>query len=89
MWDVLSGDFDPQLSAEACYQNVIKNAKQGSIIVFHDSMKSADKLYSVLPRVLEYFTLRGFTFKVLDPLELHPASGQLMYEQFDGLTVNH
>jgi peptidoglycan/xylan/chitin deacetylase (PgdA/CDA1 family) len=81
MWDVLSGDFDPQLSAEACYQNVIKNTRQGSIIVFHDSLKSEKKLHSVLPRVLEYFTIQGYNFKALESSELIPASGQLMYEE--------
>ncbi len=67
LWDVLSGDFDPFLSAEACYQNVIQNARKGSIIVFHDSLKSSEKLNIVLPRVLEYFTKKGYTFKALDP----------------------
>ncbi len=81
MWDVLSGDFDPKLSAEACYQNVIKNTRQGSIIVFHDSLKSYKKLQSVLPRVLEYFTIQGYNFKALDPMELVPASGQMVYEE--------
>ena len=49
MWDVLSGDFDPYLSKEDCYQNVIQNATKGSIIVFHDSLKSKEKLQYVLP----------------------------------------
>lgn len=81
MWDVLSGDFDPQLSAHACYQNVIKNTREGSIIVFHDSLKSVDKLYSVLPKVLEYFTLQGYNFKAIEPLDLLPASRQLIYSE--------
>ncbi len=68
MWDVLSGDFDPCISADACFQNVIKNTQSGSIIVLHDSIKSASKLYKVLPQILEYYTIRGFEFKALDPL---------------------
>src|SRR5690349_7808323 len=40
MWDVLSGDFDVKLSAEACSLNVIRNAQPGSIVVFHDSEKA-------------------------------------------------
>ena len=63
MWSVLSGDFDSKLSAENCYLNVVRNAKPGSIIVFHDSEKSYEKLRIVLPRVLEYFSKRGFEFK--------------------------
>ena len=65
MWTVLSGDFDERITAERCYQNVIKNAKRGSIVVFHDSVKAFSKLQVVLPRVLEFFSTRGFQFKSL------------------------
>ena len=62
MWDVLSGDFDPKISKEQCLQNVIKNSGNGSIIVFHDSLKAKTKLRFVLPRVLEHFHKLGFEF---------------------------
>ncbi|MCX2583282.1 polysaccharide deacetylase family protein [Pedobacter sp. MR22-3] len=65
MWDVLSGDFDIKLSPEKCYQNVIKHTENGSIIVFHDSLKAFDRLEYALPRVLKYFTGKGFTFSTL------------------------
>lgn len=65
MWDVLSGDFDINLSPEKCYQNVIKHTENGSIIVFHDSLKAFDRLAYALPRVLAYFTEKGFTFASL------------------------
>jgi len=65
MWDVLSGDFDQNISEEVCYQNVIKNVQNGSIVVFHDSKKAFKKLGYTLPKVLKYFTERGYTFKPL------------------------
>lgn len=65
MWDVLSGDFDQNITAEQCYQNVIQNLKPGSIIVFHDNVKSFKTLKSVLPRVLEYCLSQGLTSKAL------------------------
>ncbi|MEN8124921.1 MAG: polysaccharide deacetylase family protein [Bacteroidota bacterium] len=65
MWDILSGDFDRNLSKEQCLQNVIQNTQKGSIIVFHDSEKAFDKLQYVLPKALEYFTKKGFVFKVV------------------------
>ena len=65
MWDVLSGDFDTQLSPEKCYQNVIKHTENGSIIVFHDSLKAFDRLSYALPKVLAYFSEKGFTFSTL------------------------
>lgn len=65
MWDVLSGDFDINLAPEKCYQNVIKNAGNGSIIVFHDSLKAFERLKYTLPKVLEYFSEKGFQFSSL------------------------
>ena len=65
MWDVLSGDFDTGISKEKCLQNVLKNAKSGSIIVFHDSQKAFERLQYALPAVLETFKKKGFCFKAL------------------------
>jgi len=44
MWDVLSKDYDQSVSPEICLDNVIKNTSQGSIIVFHDSLKAQKNL---------------------------------------------
>lgn len=65
MWDVLSGDFDQSLSKELCLELTIKNIKNGSIVVFHDSDKSFKNLDYVLPKVLEHFTKEGYEFKSL------------------------
>ena len=65
MWDVLSGDFDLSIKPENCYLNVINNAKPGSVIVFHDSLKSLLVLKYTLPKVLQYFSEKGFQFKQL------------------------
>jgi peptidoglycan-N-acetylglucosamine deacetylase len=63
MWDVLSADFDQRLSAERCAQNVIRNARSGSIVVFHDSAKAFDRLQTALPSVLEHFAGQGYRFE--------------------------
>jgi peptidoglycan/xylan/chitin deacetylase (PgdA/CDA1 family) len=65
MWDVLSGDFDRQLSPEKCLKNVLKHTENGSIIVFHDSLKAWERLEYVLPKALEYWRNEGYTFGVL------------------------
>ncbi|MBK5209139.1 MAG: polysaccharide deacetylase family protein [Flavobacteriaceae bacterium] len=67
MWDVLSADFDPAVSNEKCLENVIRNIQNGSIIVFHDSVKASEKLKFVLPKVLEYYSYLGFEFSPLTP----------------------
>ena len=63
MWSVLSGDFDETITSEQCYLNVIRNAKAGSIILFHDSQKASLKIKELLPKVLHYFTQNGFSFE--------------------------
>ena len=65
MWNVLSGDFDEKITRENCYLNVVNNTGPGSIVVFHDSLKALPRLQYALPRVLEYFTQKGFQFKTL------------------------
>jgi peptidoglycan/xylan/chitin deacetylase (PgdA/CDA1 family) len=65
MWEVISGDFDMKLSPENCLNNVLKNSKPGSIVVFHDSIKASANLKEVLPKVLEYFHQKGFEFKAI------------------------
>lgn len=66
MWDVLSGDFDRSISPEQCLDNVIQNAGNGSIVVFHDSMKAWDNLRFALPKVLDHFSNLDFRFEALD-----------------------
>jgi peptidoglycan/xylan/chitin deacetylase (PgdA/CDA1 family) len=67
MWDVLSGDFDIDLSPEACLQNVLKHTEAGSIIVFHDSLKAYDRVKYVLPMALEVWSKAGYSFCPLTP----------------------
>ena len=63
MWEVLSGDFDTTIKPENCYLNVVKNAGPGSIVVFHDSLKALSNVQYTLPKVLEYFSAKGFQFQ--------------------------
>lgn len=65
MWDVLSGDFDQTITKERCLKNVLNHTQAGSIIVFHDSVKAADRMQYALPRVLEYYAKKGFAFSPL------------------------
>jgi len=63
MWSVLSGDFDINITPEKCLENVLKNTKSGSVIVFHDSEKAFERLQYTLPAVLKYFSEKGFCFE--------------------------
>ena len=65
LWDVLSYDWDKTVSEEVCLKNVISAAKEGSIIVFHDSIKASENLKYALPKVLQYYSEKGYEFKAL------------------------
>ena len=65
MWSVLSYDFSKKVSKEKCLQISLKYTKDGSIVVFHDSVKAADNMLYALPLFLEHFKRKGFTFKAL------------------------
>ena len=65
MWNVLSIDYNSSLTGERVLQNVTKNVKPGSIIVFHDSDKASDNLSYALPRTLEFLQESGFTMKAI------------------------
>ena len=60
MWDVISGDFDTKRSATSCLNNLKKNTRNGSIIIFHDSNKAHEKLQGILPEYFEFLKKEGF-----------------------------
>jgi peptidoglycan/xylan/chitin deacetylase (PgdA/CDA1 family) len=66
LWDVMSYDFDQSLTSEQCIEIVIKNARNGSIIVFHDTQKAKEKLLLVLPKLLDYYTEKGYKFDKIE-----------------------
>jgi peptidoglycan/xylan/chitin deacetylase (PgdA/CDA1 family) len=70
MWHILSGDFDTKTTPEQCYLNVVNNARNGSIVVFHDSEKAFPNMSSSLPKVLTYLTEKGFSFEKLEEFVL-------------------
>ncbi|MBC7827266.1 MAG: polysaccharide deacetylase family protein [Chitinophagaceae bacterium] len=63
MWNVLSADFDLSVTPQQCASNVIRNAKRGSIVVFHDSQKAFSKLKFALPEVLKHFAEKNYKFE--------------------------
>ena len=65
MWDVLSADFDQSITPQRCLDNVVRNVRPGSIVVFHDSEKAFPNLEYSLPRALDYLQRNGFALKKL------------------------
>ena len=65
MWDVLSVDYDKEISPEQCLENIIKNTVPGSIIACHDSLKAFKNLEYALPKAIEYLKNKGFVFETI------------------------
>lgn len=53
MWDVLTKDYDKNISQEKAFDIYQKNTEAGSIVVLHDSLKAFETLSNLLPRILE------------------------------------
>lgn len=66
MWDLVTRDYSHHLSPYDVVRNIHTYARNGSIITFHDSLKSIDKLYFALPASLRFLKTEGYEFKVFD-----------------------
>ena len=66
MWDLVTRDYSKWMTAEGVVNNVKRYARNGSIITFHDSLKSIDKLRTALPESIEWLKSQGYEFKVFD-----------------------
>lgn len=65
MWDVLTRDYNAKLTPEQVLNNVKRFTRNGSIIVFHDSIKAQHNLEVVLPQAIEWLLQEGYTFRKL------------------------
>lgn len=65
-WDVLTEDYNKNLSPKDCLLNVQRYSRNGSVIVFHDSLKAKDRLFEFLPAAIQYLKEEGYNFKVIE-----------------------
>ena len=66
MWDLVTRDYSKWMTAEDILNNVKRYARNGSIITFHDSLKSIDKLQYALPQSLKWLEEQGYEFKTFE-----------------------
>lgn len=64
MWDVISYDYE-RISPQACLRNVLTHTREGSVVLFHDSLKAEHNLRYALPAFLKHFSDLQYTFKTL------------------------
>jgi peptidoglycan/xylan/chitin deacetylase (PgdA/CDA1 family) len=65
MWDLITRDYNAALSPEQVIQKVKRYARNGSIIVFHDSEKSKKNVLAALPSSIEFLQQQGYIFDTL------------------------
>ena len=65
MWDVVTRDYSCLMTPEQVLDNVKKYTRNGSILVFHDSLKSSDKTRYAMPRSIEWMLEQGYCFKLI------------------------
>lgn len=64
-WDVVTRDYSKRINADRVFKIVKKYTRNGSIIVFHDSLRSRDRLYNSLARSIEWLISQGYEFRTL------------------------
>lgn len=65
MYDVVTRDYAARVSAARVVENVRRYTRPGSIIVFHDSVRSIDKLVTALPEAIAWLKDKGYGFETL------------------------
>ncbi|MCF0196752.1 MAG: polysaccharide deacetylase family protein [Bacteroidaceae bacterium] len=65
MWDLVTRDYSTLLNGEDVLNNVKRYTRPGSIITFHDSLRSIDKLKHALPAALQWLSEQGYEFRVI------------------------
>lgn len=65
MWDVVTRDYSKHMTPEKVFANVKRYTRNGSIIVFHDSLKAEKNMKGALAQSIEWLIAEGYTFKLL------------------------
>lgn len=63
MYDLVTRDYSCKLTPEDVLNNVKRYARNGSIIVFHDSLKAAANMRPALPAAIEWLLEQGYEFR--------------------------
>lgn len=74
MWDVVTRDYSRYVSPDQVLEKVKKYTRNGSIIVFHDSLKAEKNLRSALPRAIEWLLNEGYSFELIPVQQKMPLS---------------
>lgn len=66
MWNILSADYNQDISPADVSIRVTENIEDGSIVVFHDSERAAVNMFFALTELLKKGSRLGFKFRALN-----------------------
>lgn len=70
MWDVVTRDYSPHMTPQDVLRNVQRYVRNGSIIVFHDSLKAEQNMRWAMPRAVEWLLNEGYAFRLLNRADI-------------------
>ncbi|MDD2799021.1 MAG: polysaccharide deacetylase family protein [Bacteroidales bacterium] len=65
MWDLVTRDYSKKLNGDDVFCIVKKYVRNGSVIVFHDSLKSEKNMKQALPQAIEWLRSEGYVFNTI------------------------
>ena len=65
MWDVLTHDYNASYTSERMLQIIRRYTRNGSVINFHDSLKSNERMLATLPKAIEWLQAEGYELRTL------------------------
>lgn len=79
MWDVVTRDYSKRQTPQQVLNNVKQYVRDGSIIVFHDSLKAEKNLRYALPKAIEWLIQENYQFKLI------PTNNEMMQDDCKGM----
>lgn len=64
-WDVVTRDYDRRVTPARIARTIRRYVRGGSIITFHDSLRSEETLRVALPQTIEWLLQQGYEFRTL------------------------
>lgn len=65
MWDVITYDYHARQNPEGILKILRNRLSNGSVVVFHDSVKSRNNVLESLPKALEFWHSAGYSFGLI------------------------
>lgn len=66
MWDFITFDYDKKVTPEEIMKIIRSRTRNGSIVVFHDSLKAEKNVLTTLPQALSFWKEMGYVLKKIE-----------------------